>query len=65
MSFTWYEYWKYATGTQSSCRYEGAAPWTHFHTSRALLKVTRWRIASQWRLCRIGDNMVTASSSWH
>jgi len=30
-----------STGTmvQSSCRYAGAAPWTHFYTSRALLKV--------------------------
>ena len=42
-------------GHKNSCIYVGAAPWTHFHTNRAILKEPRWLIGSQWRLCRISD----------
>jgi len=36
--------------TQSSRRYVGVTPLTHFHAITADLKVTRRRTGSQWRL---------------
>ena len=44
-----------STGTQSSRRYVGATPLTHFYAITADLKVTRRNTGSQWRLCSIGE----------
>jgi len=45
-------------GTQSSRRYVGATPLTHFHAITADLKVTRCRTGSQWRLRSIGETLL-------
>jgi len=47
--------WTSSIGTQSSRKYVGATPLTHFHTITADFKMTRRRNGSQWRLRSVGE----------